>query len=177
MEKLSNEQLISRLTQFSQAHSEALAFEDEDYARECSDVVSIIRELMEARTIISGKPTGDVAPVRERATFVDIPMLPRSGVTTTAISILKAERQAGKNAFIATTHEQAGWLSRYRGVAPAWMARIGDLGTLSTANVIIVDDAEYMEVMFSKIFPRAGGLRAYLSVIGSARVYWLTSGK
>lgn len=34
-----------------------------------------------------------------------------------------------------------------------------------------------MEVMFFKTFPRVGGLLANISAIGSARVYWLTSGR
>jgi hypothetical protein len=50
MEKLTHAQLLSRLSQFSGAQHEAAAIDDHDFARECADVVSIISELLEART-------------------------------------------------------------------------------------------------------------------------------
>lgn len=72
MEKLSNNQLLSRLSQFSGAQHEAAAIDDHDFARECADVVSIITEVLEARTKLAGSG----------ATFIDIPMMARPSCRT-----------------------------------------------------------------------------------------------
>lgn len=53
MEKLTHAQLLSRLAQFSGAQHEAAAIDDQDFARECADVVSIISELLEARATLA----------------------------------------------------------------------------------------------------------------------------
>lgn len=165
MDKLTHSQLLSRLAQFSGAHSEASAMDDQDFARECADMVSVITEVLEARTKMAG--TG--------ATFIDIPMMARTCVTTTAISILTAARKSGELAMLATTEEQGRWLMKERGLTPQTIVRIGDLETLSRATVIVVDDAQLMEEKFAKIYPRGGGLRAHLGALSNTRVYWLTS--
>ncbi|MEG6417503.1 hypothetical protein QCN17_23130 [Enterobacter asburiae] len=165
MEKLTHTQLLNRLAQFSGAHYEAAAIEDHDFARECADMVSVITEVLEARTKLAG--TG--------ATFIDIPMMARTCVTTTAISILTAARKSGVLAMLATTKERGQWLVRERGLMPQTIVRIGDLDTLSRAKVIVVDDAQLMEEWFAKVYPRAAGLRAHLAELTGARVYWLTS--
>lgn len=165
MEKLTHTQLLSRLSQFSGARHEAVAFDDHDFERECADVVSVITEVLEARTKIDGSG----------ATFIDIPMMARTCVTTTAISILTAARKSGSLAMLATTEEQGRWLMKERGLTPQTIVRIGDLDTLRRATVIVVDDAQLMEEKFAKIYPRSGGLRAYLGSLSKARVYWLTS--
>lgn len=165
MEKLTHTQLLSRLAQFSQAHHEAAAIDDQDFARECADVVSIITEVLEAR----GKQAGT------GATFIDIPMTPRTCVTSTAISILKAAHKAGRRAVIATTDGQAQLLVRERGLDRSWLVRIGDLDSLSRASVIVVDDAEFMAAKFAKIYPSYAGLRAHLAQLSNTYVYWLTS--
>ena len=165
MEKLTHTQLLNRLAKFSGAHYEAAAIEDHDFARECSDMVSVITEVLEARTKLAG--TG--------ATFIDIPMMARTCVTTTAISILTAARKSGSLALLATTEERGQWLTRYRGLTPQCIVRLGDLDTLSRAKVIVVDDAQLMEEWFAKVYPRAAGLRAHLAELTGARVYWLTS--
>lgn len=164
MEKLTHTQLLNRLAQFSGAHYEAAAIEDHDFARECADMVSVITEVLEARTKLAG--TG--------ATFIDIPMMARTCVTTTAISILTAARKSGVLAMIATTEERGRWLMKERGIAPQCIARIGDFDSLSRANVLVVDDAQLMEVWFSKVYPRSAGLRAHLAELAGVRVYWLT---
>lgn len=165
MEKLSNNQLLSRLSQFSGAQHEAAAIDDHDFARECADVVSIITEVLEARTKLAGSG----------ATFIDIPMMARTCVTTTAISILTAARKSGALAMIATTEDRRQWLMQKHGIAPQSIVRLGDLDTLKRANVLVVDDAQLMEVWFSKVYPRSAGLRAHLAELTGTRVYWLTS--
>lgn len=165
MDKLTHTQLLNRLSQFSGAQHEAAAIDDHDFARECADVVSIITEVLEARIKLAG--TG--------ATFIDIPMMARTCVTTTAISILTAARKSGVLAMIATTEERGRWLMKERGIAPQCIARIGDFDSLSRANVLVVDDAQLMEVWFSKVYPRSAGLRAHLAELTGKRVYWLTS--
>ncbi|WP_048796178.1 MULTISPECIES: hypothetical protein [Serratia] len=165
MEKLTHTQLLSRLAQFSGAQHEAAVIDDQDFARECADVVSVITEVLETRTKLAGIG----------ATFIDIPMMPRTCVTSTAISILKAARAAGERAVIATTDEQAKWLMQHHDLDPSWWIRVGDLQALSFHRVFIVDDAQHMEARFSKIHPNIAGLRAHLAERAGARVYWLTS--
>lgn len=165
MEKLTHTQLLNRLAQFSGAHYEAAAIEDHDFARECADMVSVITEVLEARTKLAG--TG--------ATFIDIPMMARTCVTTTAISILMAARKSGALALLATTEERGQWLIKQRGLTPQCIVRLGDFETLSRAKVIVVDDAQLMEEWFAKVYPRSAGLRAHLAELTGARVYWLTS--
>ena len=164
MDKLTHIQLLSRLAQFSGAHHEAAAIDDQDFARECADVVSVITEVLEAR--------GNQAA--SGATFIDIPMMARTCVTSTAISILTAARKSGELAMLATTEAQGQWLIKERGLTPQTIVRIGDLDTLRRAKVIVVDDAQYMEAQFAKIYSNAGGLRAHLAQLTGARVYWLT---
>ncbi|SUY95344.1 Uncharacterised protein [Citrobacter freundii] len=165
MEKLTHTQMLSRLAQFSGAQHEAAAIDDHEFARECADVVSIITEVLEARTKLAG--TG--------ATFIDIPMMARTCVTTTAISILTAARKSGVLAMIATTEERGRWLMKERGIAPQCIARIGDFDSLRRANVLVVDDAQLMEAWFTRVYPRSSGLRAHLAELAGARVYWITS--
>lgn len=165
MEKLTHTQLLNRLAQFSGAHYEAAAIEDHDFARECADMVSVITEVLEAR--------GNQAAFG--ATFIDIPMMARTCVTSTAISILTAARKSGELAMLATTEAQGQWLIKERGLTPQTIVRIGDLDTLRRARVIVVDDAQFMEEKFAKIYPRGGGLRAHLGALSNTRVYWLTS--
>ena len=165
MNKLTLSQLLSRLAQFSGAHDEAIATEDHEFACECADMVSVITEVLEAR--------GNQAA--SGATFIDIPMMARTCVTTTAISILTAARKSGELAMLATTEAQGQWLIKERGLHPQAIVRIGDLDTMRRAKVIVVDDAEFMEERFAKIYPRGGGLRAHLSALSGTRVYWLTS--
>lgn len=165
MDKLTHSQLLSRLGQFSGAHSEASAMDDQDFARECADMVSVITEVLEARTKMAG--TG--------ATFIDIPMMARTCVTTTAISILTAARKSGALAMLATTEAQGQLLIRERGLTPQTIVNIGNLDRLRRATVIVVDDAQLMEEKFAKIYPRGGGLRAHLGALSNTQVYWLTS--
>jgi len=106
--------------------------------------------------------------------FIEIPFEPRSGRTTAALSIIKKANKAGKTAMLATTHDQGRWLERVMCFPRVWIAHIGDLDTLSRAGVLVVDDAELMEVVFSKIYPRSGSLRAHLAKLANARIYWLT---
>ncbi|WNJ80584.1 hypothetical protein RJE46_04925 [Cedecea neteri] len=49
MNNLSNERLLQRLQQFEAAGSDARAMEDSEFARECEDVASVIRELLALR--------------------------------------------------------------------------------------------------------------------------------
>ncbi|EAY4270150.1 hypothetical protein QO951_004328 [Salmonella enterica] len=166
MEKLTHTQLLNRLAQFSGAHYEAAAIEDHDFARECADMVSVITEVLEAR--------GNQAA--SGATFIDIPMMARTCVTTTAISILTAAHKSGALALLATTEAQGQWLMKERGLTHHSIVRLGDLDRLRRARVIVVDDAQYMEAQFAKIYPNAaGGLRAHLAQLTGVRVYWLTS--
>jgi len=160
MEKLTHSQLLSRLAQFSGAQHEAAAL-----AQECGDVVSVITEVLETR--------GNLTAAGAR--FVDIPMTPRTCVTSTAISILRAARAAGDNAVIATTEAQGQLLAERYNLDRNWLIRIGDLGALSRYRVFIVDDAKLMEEMFSKMHPDIAGLRAHLAVRAGCLVYWLTS--
>lgn len=166
MEKLTHAQLLSRLSQFSRAQYEAAAIDDQEFAQECGDVVSVITEALESRTVLAAM-TG--------ATFLDIPMMPRTCVTSAAISILTAARKSGARAFLATTEARGREVVRTQGVDRTWLARIGDMKTLSGAKVIVVDDAELMEKTFSQMYPRSTGLRAHLAELVGVRVYWLTS--
>lgn len=165
MEKLTHTQLLSRLAQFSGAQHEAAAIDDQEFARECADVASVITEVLEARTKLAGNGT----------TFIDIPMMARTCVTTTAISILEAARQSPGIALIATNKERGQLLMRMHGLTPRCIASIADLDTLRRANVIVVDDATFMEEWFSKVYPGSAGLRAHLSELPGALVYWLTA--
>lgn len=165
MDKLTHSQLLSRLAQFSGAHYEASAIEDHEFARECADVASVITEVLEARTKLAGNG----------ATFIDIPMMARTCVTTTAISILTAARKSGALALLATTEERRRWLMKEHGLTPQCIVRLGDFETLSRANVLVVDDAQLMEEWFAKTYPRSAGLRAHLAELAGARVYWITS--
>lgn len=165
MEKLTHTQLLNRLTQFSGAHYEAAAIEDHDFAHECADMVSVITEVLEARAKLAG--TG--------ATFIDIPMMARTCVTSTAISILRAARAAGDNAVIATTEAQGRWLAERYNLDPSWFILIGDMRALSRYRVFIVDDAQQMEERFSKMYPDIAGLRVHLATRAGCLVYWLTS--
>lgn len=165
MEKLTHPQLLSRLSQFSRAQHDAAAIDDQDFARECADVVSVITEVLETR--------GNMAAAGAR--FVDIPMTPRTCVTSTAISILRAARAAGESAVIATTDAQGQWLAQRYNLDPSWWIRIGDQRALSKYRVFIVDDAQLMEEKFSKMYPDIAGLRAHLATRAGCLVYWLTS--
>ena len=55
MNSLSNERLLQRLQQFEAAGKEARAIEDDEFAEECEDIASVIRELLASREA-QGRP-------------------------------------------------------------------------------------------------------------------------
>ncbi|MDM3156626.1 hypothetical protein OGW08_21470 [Citrobacter sp. Cf122] len=49
LNKLTDGQLLFRLQDFYGAEQDAIKINDHEYAQECSDIVSVIREVMESR--------------------------------------------------------------------------------------------------------------------------------
>ena len=49
LNKLTDVQLLFRLQDFYGAEQDAIKINDHEYAQECSDIVSVIREVMESR--------------------------------------------------------------------------------------------------------------------------------
>ncbi|MBA3175166.1 hypothetical protein CBX59_001785 [Salmonella enterica] len=47
--KLTDERVLQRLSQFEGAYKEACAFQDDDFASECADIVRVLREVLERR--------------------------------------------------------------------------------------------------------------------------------
>ncbi|HIB8964957.1 TPA: hypothetical protein ACWYF1_000720 [Citrobacter freundii] len=79
LNKLTDGQLLFRLQDFYGAEQDAIKINDHEYAQECSDIVSVIREVMESRKALEaaekriaeleareGKPVmfidGDISP-------------------------------------------------------------------------------------------------------------------
>lgn len=54
--KLTDERVLQRLSQFEGAYKEACAFQDDDFASECADIVRALREVLERRKADSAEP-------------------------------------------------------------------------------------------------------------------------
>ncbi|WQI92373.1 hypothetical protein R5O97_05880 [Citrobacter freundii] len=71
LNKLTDGQLLFRLQDFYGAEQDAIEINDHEYAQECSDIVSVIREVMESRKALeaaekriaelTGKPASEYA--------------------------------------------------------------------------------------------------------------------
>ncbi|EED9363886.1 hypothetical protein YT89_001829 [Salmonella enterica subsp. enterica] len=47
--KLTDERVLQRLSQFEGAYKEACVLQDDDFASECADIVRVLREVLERR--------------------------------------------------------------------------------------------------------------------------------
>ncbi|EEI3459130.1 hypothetical protein G3D33_001406 [Salmonella enterica subsp. salamae] len=54
--KLTDERVLQRLSQFEGAYKEACALQDDDFASECADIVRVLREVLERRKADSAEP-------------------------------------------------------------------------------------------------------------------------
>lgn len=54
--KLTDERVLQRLSQFEGAYKEACAFQDDDFASECADIVRVLREVLERRKADDAEP-------------------------------------------------------------------------------------------------------------------------